>query len=253
VTHEKVCYTSPFIREVIVRIDFPIVVPCLSDPLDIKISKASLSKFPICEPQKIQTGEVFIGKGEFSTKSSEMTQWTFHGKNKEKTLAISPQVVVQTTKEYKSYEIFAGDFFHIVNAIRDVQSDLPVGRIGIRYVNVLDIPGSDPLLWKDYINESALGICDLYKDPQKIVRAFHVLEYIFDETSMKIQFGLVNPDYPAVIKRKQFVLDLDAWAIGSFDLSDIQPIVERCHGYIQELFESSITDKTRRRMKPKRK
>lgn len=251
--YEKACYTAPFLKEAIIRIDFPAAVPCLTDTLDTKISKASLSKFPIFEPQKLQTQEFqFLGAG-FSANSREVTQWTFHGKNREKTLIISPESVIQTTKSYKSYEAFSGDFHHIVNAISDVQNDIPVNRIGIRYVNVIDINNGNPLEWFEYINESMLGIIDLNKDrSESVSRAFHILEYNFDEINLKFQFGIANPDYPSVIKRKQFVLDLDAYSQGALELSEVNSILGKAHALIQEFFELSITDKTRNQMKPKK-
>lgn len=251
-TYENICYTEPFIKEAIVRIDFPAAAPCLSETIHTKISKAALSKFPIFEPQKVQSQEFqFSGEG-FSANSREITQWTFHGKNREKSLIISPEAIVQTNKSYKSYEIFTGDFFHVLNALKDVQPDLPVSRVGIRYVNIIDLPNGDPLEWRDYINESMLGIIDIHKDKKNISRAFHVLEYNFDPINLKFQFGIANPDYPAAVKRKQFVLDLDAHSFGAFDLVDIQSITEKSHALIQDFFELSVTDKTRRLMRPKK-
>ncbi len=251
-SHESICYTSPFIKEVIIRIDLPAAVSCLSETLHTKISKAALKKFPISEPQKPQTQEFqFSGEG-FSANSKELTQWTFHGKEREKSLIISPDSIAQTNRTYKSYEIFTGDFFHVLNAVKEVQPDLVANRIGIRYVNIIEIPAGDPLEWKDYINESMLGIIDLHSDKKNISRAFHVLEYNFDPIYLKFQFGVANPDYPAVVKRKQFVLDLDAHSVGAFGLDEIQSVVEQAHALIQEFFEISITPKTRKLMKPKK-
>lgn len=251
--YDTVCYSVPFIKEAIIRIDFPAPAQCLSDTLHTKISKAALSKFPISEPQKIQAQEFqFSGAKEFSAKSRELTQWVFHGKNREKSIVISPKTVVLTSKSYRSYELFSGDFFYVIDALKDVQPDLPASRIGIRYVNIIDIPSGDPLEWKDYINEAMLGIMDLHKDKKKVARAFHILEYIFDQINLKFQFGVANPDYPAPVKRKQFVLDLDAYSLGAFELSEVPNRIELAHAHIQEFFELSITNKTRRLMKPKK-
>lgn len=251
-TYEKICYTAPFLKEAIIRIDFPTAATCLSDTLNAKVSKAALSKFPIFESQKVQAQEFkFSGEG-FSANSREVTQWTFHGKSREKSLIISPEAIVQTNKSYKSYEVFTGDFLHVLSALKEVQPDLPVSRIGIRYVNIIDLPSGDPLEWQDYINERMLGIIDLGNDKRNISRLFHVLEYNLDPISLKFQFGIANPDYPAVVKRKQFVLDLDAHSFGAFELTEVQSTIENAHTIIQEYFERSITEKTRKLMRPKK-
>lgn len=252
-TYDNTCYTAPFIKEAIARIDFPASVPCLSEALDTKISKAALSKFQISEPRKINTQEFEISETGLSANNREVTQWTFHDKNREKSLVISPEAIILSTKSYKSYEIFSSDFFHVLNAINEVQRDIPVSRIGVRYVNVIDIPSGDPLKWSGYINESMLGIIDLHKEKNKNVsRAFHILEYSFDDINLKFQFGIVNPDYPAVVKRKQFVLDLDAYSQGNYEMSEVKLFVEKAHALIQEFFELSITEKSRKLMKPKK-
>lgn len=252
-TYENVCYTAPFLKEAIVRIDFPAAVPRLSETLDTKIAKASLSKFPVSEPQKVHSQEFQFSGSEFSSKSREETQWIFHGKNREKTLIITPDAITQTARAYKSYEAFSSDFFHVVTALTSVESDIPVSRIGLRYVNVIDLPSGNPLEWSEYVHESMFGIIDLHKEMNKNVsRAFHILEYNFDSVNLKFQFGVVNPDYPSVVKRRQFVLDLDAYSQGAYELSEVKSIVEESHALIQKFFELSITDKTRKLMKAKK-
>lgn len=68
---------------------------------------------------------------------------------------------------------------------------------------------------------------------------------------MKQQFGIANPDYPAVIRKKQFVIDIDAYAHGVFELADIKQFLVDSHSKIQDIFEKSITDETRALMKKK--
>ena len=53
-----------------------------------------------------------------------------------------------------------------------------------------------------------------------------------------------------IIKQKQFVLDIDAYFQGALDKEDVTKSFETAHSKIQELFESSITEKTRELMKP---
>ena len=250
--YESVCYTNTFIKEAIIKIDFPAPVACLSENLHAKISKAALAKFPILEPQKVQSQEFQFSAGTFSANSREITQWTFHGKNREKTLIISPDTIIETAKAYKNYEGFSGDFIHVINAVREVAPEQPVSRVGVRYVNVIDIPSGSPLEWAEYVNEGMLGIIDLHKEKKNVTRAFHILEFNFDPINLRFQFGIANPDYPAVVKRKQFVLDLDAYSMGAFEMSEIGSVIENSHSIIQDFFEQSITDKTRKMMKPKK-
>ena len=55
-----------------------------------------------------------------------------------------------------------------------------------------------------------------------------------------------NPDYPAQIKKKIFILDMDVYFNGILNKSDILDHFPKFHSSIQDLFEDSITDAYRR-------
>lgn len=132
----------------------------------------------------------------------------------------------------------------------EVFPEIRANRIGLRYINVLEVDEDhqNPLDWGKFVDSKLLGITDFHKK-ERLSRAFQILEYNFDEDSLKFQAGIANPDYPAKIKRRQFVLDIDASSIGAFEFQEMIAKVNVGHGRIQELFEASITDATRDAMK----
>jgi uncharacterized protein (TIGR04255 family) len=76
-------------------------------------------------------------------------------------------------------------------------------------------------------------------------RIFHNFEVVFSDLgfNMRFQFGLHNPDYPAPIRQRMFVLDFDAYCQGMIEPSDIPTVLDKYHAEIQRLFERSITTK----------
>jgi uncharacterized protein (TIGR04255 family) len=66
---------------------------------------------------------------------------------------------------------------------------------------------------------------------------------------MRFQYGMHNPDYPAPIKKKIFILDYDAYCNGILTKNDIFKYLPIFHEEVQKLFENSISDKLRIRMK----
>lgn len=184
------------------------------------------------------------------TSSKETVQWVYHGRNREKTLIIEPGAITVTGRKYISYENFQSNLNEILNSAFEEEKDLSAARFGLRYVNLIDLGGNDPLSWREYIREEMLGIIDTHKDQGALSRVFHIVEFNYDSILVKFQFGIPNPDYPALIKRKQFVLDIDAYVHGALTKDDIVNSLETAHEKIQELFESSITDATRKLMKP---
>ena len=248
--HETVCYTKPFLKEVILRLDFGTRVEAFIRALPQKVATAALQRFPLSEPQKAQMQEITFSPTTVQTKTEDSMQWAYHGRNREKTLTITPEMLLITNRKYTSFEEFNGDFVHVLSSLFEAQEDLSVARIGLRYVNILDIPEGDPLAWSEYINENMLGIIDMHKDAQSLSRAFHIVEFNYDGQQVKFQFGIANPDHPAPIKRKQFVLDIDSFFIGALTKEEVTRCVNTAHDKIQALFEESISGKTRSLMGP---
>lgn len=248
--HENVCYKKPYLKDVILRLDFGSRVEAFIRALPQKVATAALQRFPLSEPQKAQMQEFTFSSTAFETKTADSMQWIYHGRNREKTLTITPDAFLIRNQKYESFEKFREDYDHILKTLFEAQKDLSVGRLGLRYINVLETPGDDPLAWSKYINENMLGIIDMHKDVNALTRSFHIVEFNYDGQQVKFQFGIANPDYPAPIKRRQFVLDIDSYFTGALTQEDVARSVDVAHEKIQALFEESITDKTRELMKP---
>lgn len=246
--YENICYRKPFLKEVICRIDIGARIEAFAKALPPKLAKTALSIFPIFEPQKGQKQEVFVSATGVQTRIEETVQWTYHGKNREKTLVIAPEAVIVTNRKYMSYEDFSSDVDKIVGSIFEVEKDISVARMGLRYINMIELETGDPLSWSEYLNEKMLGIIDTHKDQGALSRVFHIVEFNYDYVKVKFQFGIPNPDYPALIKRKQFILDIDAYVQGALTKKDVEDSLVFAHTKIQELFESSISDVTRKKM-----
>ncbi|MFY9137026.1 TIGR04255 family protein [Zwartia sp.] len=250
--YDKVCYNKVFLKEVILRIDFPAPVSALAKTIPAKLSKAALSLFPVSESQQVQAQELQFSATGVSASSREETQWIFNGKDREKTLVIAQQHMVFTTRSYRTYEEMADDFFSVLNVLQKIDPDLIASRMGLRYINIIDLPDGDPLDWDGYIEDSLLGMMNFNSRQKNLSRAFHVLEYNFEEMLLKCQFGMANPDYPAIVRRRQFVLDLDAFSTSACELDDLPRVIDEAHAIVQDFFESSIGEQTRKIMKQRK-
>lgn len=244
-TMHEIMYPKPFLKEVIVRFDFSTVVAGLAAQLPPKISNSVLKRFPLLEPKKVQSKEFEISGSELKTRTAEATEWTFYGKEREKRFVVVPNAAIVSIKKYLSYESLKADLVDPLRVMSSELADLTFSRIGLRYVNVIELPEGDPLSWDGYVNEKILGIIDFHEEKQYLSRAFHILEYNFDGQALKFQFGIINPDFPAVIRKRQFVLDMDSYFHGAYDFDQVWSCLDAAHEKIQAFFEKSITDRTR--------
>jgi uncharacterized protein (TIGR04255 family) len=249
---EDICYKRNFLTEVIVRVDFLNPLHETEKQLPKKIAQEAGRNFPIPDPKTSFAKEFQLSEiGVRETLSKQMKEWHFHGKNRDKTLAITPLFLFITYKNYTSFETLQTEFANIFSKLLEVTKEIQARRFGVRYINNIRIKERDPLDWEKYLNSNLLQTINFPKNKKTIARAFNVLELNYTEFNLRFQFGLHNPDFPAPIKQKVFVLDFDAYYEGVQEYEEILRNLEKYHSEIQEMFEMSITDNLRQIMDEK--
>ncbi len=244
--YEDRCYKKNYLTNVIARVDFPSPIDGLDKNLPSKISKGIMKIFPITEPQKRVAQEFQISSNDFKQNKTEFTEWRFHGKERDKTLTIVPNAIFVEFKVYDTYETLKGEFLEALQIFLNAINDPISSRLGLRYINKISMGDETlPLLWDIYLNQKMLYLFDFYSKSQFLTRVFHNLEFNFGDYNLRYQFGIHNPDFPAPIKKKIFILDLDAYYQGPQEFNDISQNMNKFHECIQEFFEISITDKMR--------
>ena len=246
--YEQTRYRRTYLTEVVVRVDWLESLPSIAKKLPKSLSQRAKKSFPIAEPTKKKVRQVQITVEGIEEHEAELTEWTFHDKDRSKTLTIAPGSLFIRYTSYDSFEALRVDFTDIFAIFFSEFKDIQVSRFGLRYINNIELDEPEPLEWEGYINEKLLGLFHFYPETQYLSRVFHVVELNFGDSNLRFQFGLNNPDYPATIRRKNFVLDLDAYYPGLQEKDDVLSNLDIFHEKIQEIFEMSVTDNLRRKM-----
>lgn len=244
--YENICYKKNFLKSVIARIDLDVSDHEIESNLSQTLVEVSKKYFPVAEPKKSIANELQISPGNVRNKQTEFMEWRFFGKDKEKILTFLPKAVFVEYKSYVKFEVVKKEFFEILDAFFDSYTTTKCIRVGLRYINDIKLDVGTPLNWKNYINPKMIGILDIYPNKQLIARAFHNLELNFGEFMLRFQFGMYNPDYPSPIRKKSYILDMDAYCNGNQERVEIFNNFDKYHYRIQEIFELSITDKLRK-------
>jgi uncharacterized protein (TIGR04255 family) len=252
--YADVCYGRNFVVQVIVRVDFlsPLPWAAVGSTFPKQIRELALTRFPIFEGGRELVERTFEFKGAdtIAGKAERFQEWRFSGKAREKVLSFLKQAVVLEYKTYGRYEVLREEFEAIVPKLMEVLPELQPSRLGLRYINNIDLDEPNPLEWAGLIDDSLLGLLCFY--PQKrpaLSRVFHTIDYTFDEGILHFQFGIHNPDHPAPIKRKQFILDLDAYQGGALDNEMLGKSLDLFHVQIQDVFERSIGPALKEKMR----
>jgi len=238
---KDICYKKNFITEAISKVEFLNPIKDLNKSLPKKFSEDIKNLFPIAESRTITNNLVNIDKDEIKRKSEELTEWIFWDKQRKRKITLSKNVLMLVQNEYSTYEDFSDEFLTSLNSICSIYNDLIIRRYGVRYINNIKLREENPLEWSEYINPDLIASINIPMDRERISRTFHNLEMKYEEFNLRFNFGIHNPDYPAVVKQKVFILDMDAYHSGVQNKSDIEDYLPKFHGKIQEFFEFSIT------------
>ncbi len=243
-------YKKDFLKEVIVRIDFDTPLPIAIKGPAKNIYDTVKERFPITEEKKVMGKELLIGPDVTKERSIESKEWHYYGINREKHLTITPNMMVIEYNKYKYYEMLREDFLSVSDALFNAYPRLQVKRLGLRYIDNIDIPGGNPTEWDKYLKPELNTIFTIAENKETISRAFHVLEFNYGEDFLRFQFGMFNPDYPAPIKKKIYTLDYDMYVTKLLDKTDIGETLDHFHEKVNRFFEEIITGNLRKIMEP---
>ena len=244
---DEICYNSNYLKNVIVRLDFSNEIGELSE-LPKTVQNLALKSFPIPEPRKTSTTEWQLSPDKVKQKQTEFMEWKFFSRDRKRVLTIYPAAIFIEFSSYKNFENFRNEFLCIVEGLFDIYKDTLCRRLGLRYINEIAMEGNNPFDWDDYLHPKLLAALHFIENSQFIARSFHLLELNYGDINLRYQFGMHNPDFPAPIKKKIFIMDFDAYNEGLQEFKDISENLDSYHQKIQELFEQSITDRLREAM-----
>ena len=152
---------------------------------------------------------------------------------------MNPSCLIINYKKYKDFEPLFKDIELILGLlIKD--SDITVGRTGLRYINIFENSGLEKIDWSKYIKENLLF--------EENWGGFNVLQHMSvanlkkEECLIKVQYGLFNGEMPNDRVKDSYILDIDASSFQMCDLNLVKSQIITWNDSIREVFENSITE-----------
>lgn len=236
INYEDIVYKKNPIKEVIIRIDFSNSVECFKDNIPKKVFEAIKNKFPIAEVRENFISHVVIEKTEITKNKELLKEWLFHDNNNK--LILNKNVLILSIVEYKTSSSLLDDFSVPWLSIREFIDDQYIKRIGIRYINHIEAKDTDQL--KEFIVEKLIPFeleTNFNFNPIKLSNSYEIK---IEDSKLRFNHGLLNPNYPSPITDTIFVLDFDCFYDGLLEIEEVIEKIKTYHGYIQDLFEKSI-------------
>ncbi len=204
--------------------------------------------FPIIQPWKKGVVTVNPSGPDVSIKVNAPTQnhgFVFRSRDNVRIFQVTADgFTFNRLAPYPSWEEFRSEARSLWKIYREICTPICVTRAAIRYVNQIDIPAEDLVELKDYLNTVPEISSHL---TQKVLQTFFMQLQIpqQDLNSLLIINEAIapqtNPNFITII------LDLDLFREQIWDKEDedIWQFLEQLHDRKNEVFEASITDRTR--------
>lgn len=243
-------YKRHFLKQVIARIDFGTPLPIANGPPRRVVDKLK-PNFPRAELERVHERTFALLGAPTLLDPKEKPHWVYSGKDRKKKIGIMENfcTIEYVDASYDSFEVLESEFLSLVHSLFETFDNLQINRLGLRYVNKIDLKeDTDPTDWSKYLKPELLSLFELASDSTTLSRVFHLLEFNYGDTNLRFQSGMVNPDYPAPIRRKEFVLDYDCYCQLLLTESEIAEYLRVFHNRINDAFEEVITDDLRQTM-----
>jgi uncharacterized protein (TIGR04255 family) len=244
-------YDYPFLNQVLIRADFDPPIEATDEFATASLAEAVKDNgLPIFEPRTIVGEELQVTPEVMSRQKVMTKEWQYFSEDRADQCVVSPNSLIVIHNEYSEFEHLIEQFQAALGAISVANEDLQIVRVGLRYINLLDLKEARPTSWSRYIAGELIAAIDFAPDPKRLARAMSVMELNYErDIRLKFQFGLPNRDYPASIRQKEFVLDIDGYVAGLMNANELPGLVDAVHQKIKDIFERSITEDLRSLMR----
>lgn len=240
--YDAICYTNNNIKEVICRLDFASVANQISTTMPKSIYDVVRKHYPIAEPQDIIGTELQINPLNAPKVNQIISkQWVFLSRDRKNKCTICPNYISFSISDYNIFDDLRIAIIEIIAAFFENFPSVQGKRLGLRYINEFNIKGHN-----DWIESKFFDALSAHKD-DNTSRLITQLEYAIVEKDLnvRLQYGYLNPDYPSIMKRENFTIDIDAFSTGIIYNEDLYQLLEDMHFENQKCFETMITDQLR--------
>lgn len=236
-------YKKNFLKQVLLKVDFQSPLESYDKGINPKVEEAVQGTFPIRIEQVVkQQAVAFSPTNQPAVSQVDQTIWTYYAKKKHKHVRIEPTDFYIQYDKYLSFATLKKDFKLVFKSLMQYYQKMDITRIGLRYIDEIEIKEGDVFDWKKYLNPKLFSILSMPspKERNLISRAFSSLEFNYGDHNLTLKYGMHNPDYPSPIKKKVFVLDSDAYKRDIIPDSEVYNVIEQLHKRISDLFEKKL-------------
>lgn len=245
------CYERDFLTLVVLRVDFP-PIAVVPDAVESPFTAAVKDRFPHASSSPIREMTFSLAEGQPEISHADHGLLWVYRRTVDGTCNVSLGHGFLTIEygpaDYSGYDDLYSEFSVLLLSLQRTLKVKEFSRVGLRYVNEIRLPGR-ATDWTDVIHPSLAAAA--FARPingGRLQRSMHQISEIHDENQLILSYGLPNPDYPAALVQRHFVLDIDCSRSGAIPTAEVLESIGELNDLASRTFESSIGDELRETM-----
>lgn len=151
---------------------------------------------------------------------------------------------VHALQPYPTWAIFKPNIEKVFRALREVIAEGSLQRVGLRYINRIEIPFVQEVVLEEYFQfYPALG----HSLPQKMAGFLVAVELVYADGRDRCRVLLASSP-PSKQNTLTYLLDIDYFLMPQekvIDMENALEWVEEAHSHVEEIFEGCVTDRLR--------
>lgn len=243
-------YQKDYITNFIIRFDYNDIKEEMLEELQ-KIFESKY-KFIINETKMVETGKI---KVDFMKKESEIEsdgmkkEFSLFNVERTERLKFSSNMFVYETIKYTSYDNIKDIIKEFIDMINKNGKEELFNRIGMRYINNIELPyekKEEIFNWKDYINDKIWNNHQ-FIETSSLLQNITVQEFKSNNKDsniiFRLQTGIPNPNKPAEIIKKNFLIDIDGYTMNVEKMVNAFNKLQEIHDELSNIFDNCIEKK----------
>lgn len=202
--HEDVVFDDAPLVMVLAQVRFPAIYSLMAKAGVAGFQERLRTEYP-GQAEVTQSAAIQIGLGGVGAQTTAPV-FKFTDQEKKWTVGIATDFVSLETPSYTNIGDFLDRFDRVLSAMRQTLRPAESVRVGLRKVNVIEIPGYEMNPLRTMLRPELLGMLGVDKYPAPIEGSTAQTSFQEDDNHLVVRYGLGDPEGE---ERTRFVLDMD--------------------------------------------
>ena len=252
----------PPLNQALVQVRFPVQTALAAIAGVAPIQQQLTTLFPYLKQQEVQQVFMRVGPGAPASAEAQTAQtWHFEDDSGWTLLLAPDSATVSIGPQYSKFRDFSDRFSAVVSALSNSAGVSRADRLGVRYLNIAEIPPGDERTWQRWFRPELTGWSgtDVIGDSRLVTSLTQtqlaaapvgVLSGPPVDVQATVRHGVVPANtfvpgaVPAQLQRPAYLIDLDVFveAPQPFDPQELSRQVTVFHDQIDRFFYWAMTD-----------